>query len=282
VQGNLSCFVSRGTTSGQFLVENFGTTKCEDIVYIGGSPYVDIKVPKQFHRVMSVWEESWDYDVGTVLPHAIYEAALRAIKEFPGKRFIVHFMQPHYPYLAYPLIGGPQGNAGEDDDAEVSPISKVREKALTMDDEEEVGQKPSRYKGENRYYRKSKMLAFAVYSNKKYLGMPKAMMVDGYRKNLEIVFPYAMKLAKILPNRTVITADHGEALGERMNSLVPISVYRHFRGFRLKALTQVPWLEIYPRTAVHFDAGKDNEGSKLNASLVPELYHTSNKSNRVS
>ncbi|MFW9828927.1 MAG: hypothetical protein ACFFEY_15160 [Candidatus Thorarchaeota archaeon] len=52
------------------------------------------------------------------------------------------------------------------------------------------------------------------------------------------------KLIDILKGRTVVTADHGEAIGEFLHFLIPIRFYGHKEKMRLPILTQVPWLII--------------------------------------
>jgi len=60
-----------------------------------------------------------------------------------------------------------------------------------------------------------------------------------YKENLRIVMPYVEKLCKILPGKTVVTADHGEAFGERFGFL-PIKIYGH-PAIRIEPLIKVPW-----------------------------------------
>jgi len=50
----------------------------------------------------------------------------------------------------------------------------------------------------------------------------------------------------------VVTADHGVAIGDRLNSLIPFRVYGHPPGVRMKCLTQVPWfVSVPPREVQH-------------------------------
>lgn len=63
---------------------------------------------------------------------------------------------------------------------------------------------------------------------------------DFYRENLNIVLPHVEDLLESFSGKTVITADHGELLGERVGA-IPIKSYGHFPGFYADELVRVPW-----------------------------------------
>jgi len=46
-----------------------------------------------------IWNEGWDEKEKTVLPDTLTEAAIKIIKKHPVKRFIIHYVQPHAPYI---------------------------------------------------------------------------------------------------------------------------------------------------------------------------------------
>lgn len=58
---------------------------------------------------------------------------------------------------------------------------------------------------------------------------------NSYRNNLKIVLNEVSKLAKRLPGKIIISADHGEMLGEG-------GLYSHNSHHPL--LKEVPWLEV--------------------------------------
>ncbi|MUV59519.1 hypothetical protein GJ634_01545 [Halobacterium sp. CBA1126] len=66
---------------------------------------------------------------------------------------------------------------------------------------------------------------------------------QAYLANLSYVLDYVESLIKELPNRTVVSADHGEMLGERAWP-VPIRCYGHILGIRTPELTNVPWAVV--------------------------------------
>lgn len=61
-----------------------------------------------------------------------------------------------------------------------------------------------------------------------------------YRENLELVLSEVEGLLATLPGKTVVTADHGELLGERLRPL-PVRDYGHPKGIYVDELVDVPW-----------------------------------------
>ncbi|MFW9828928.1 MAG: hypothetical protein ACFFEY_15165 [Candidatus Thorarchaeota archaeon] len=103
MEGNLDKKISRGCHTISFLLENFKKSKYEDIVYITANPHVDLLIKDKFFKVISVWKDGWSEKEHTVLPETIYEYTLDAIAKFPEKKKIIHFMQPHFPYIGFKL-----------------------------------------------------------------------------------------------------------------------------------------------------------------------------------
>jgi hypothetical protein len=67
------------------------------------------------------------------------------------------------------------------------------------------------------------------------------MVWDAYRENLDITLPHIEHLVNVFNEYTVITSDHGNALGERSWPF-PTKVYGHPLGIRMSELTDIPWL----------------------------------------
>jgi hypothetical protein len=64
---------------------------------------------------------------------------------------------------------------------------------------------------------------------------------QAYVENLDRVLPEVEQLLDELEGRTVVTADHGELLGDRTGP-VPITDYGHHVGLYADELVEVPWL----------------------------------------
>jgi hypothetical protein len=91
--------VSRGSSTLEWVRENFTNRKHDDIVYITANPWLNRLAADSFHKIISVWKDGWDDNLNTVHPKTMTEYAKKAAKEYPDKRLIIHYMQPHKPYI---------------------------------------------------------------------------------------------------------------------------------------------------------------------------------------
>lgn len=64
-----------------------------------------------------------------------------------------------------------------------------------------------------------------------------------YRANLRLVLEHVEELLEYVQGKVVVTADHGEMLGERARP-IPVRVYGHPRYCYIPELVEVPWFEI--------------------------------------
>ena len=103
LKGALRKVKSRGSHTTTFLSENFKKHHYPDIVYITANPYVDKLISHKVNKIISVWKLGWSKKHHTVLPETMYEYTLDTLNYYPEKRFIIHFIQPHYPYIGYNL-----------------------------------------------------------------------------------------------------------------------------------------------------------------------------------
>lgn len=94
---------SRGSGTAEFLRGNVANRDLRDTVYVTANPQLyryrdDFKA--RFHDVIHVWmEDGWDEHYGTVLPETTTQYALDAAERYPDKRLLVHYLQPHYPFI---------------------------------------------------------------------------------------------------------------------------------------------------------------------------------------
>lgn len=202
--GTLRCRVSKGSESRQFMRRNFAGRTFHGTVYVTANPHAERLSDKTFHFIDKVYADHWDDDAGVVRPEVVVETAREAADAYPQKRLIVHFMQPHAPYL------GPHGRTVEHN--------------VTQDPSEEVR---------------------AVWANIRY-GLTDTTIADvrrAYVENLELVLEHVAALRDALDGKIVVTADHGELLGDRLRP-IPVRGYGHPPGLRVPALVRVPWLEL--------------------------------------
>ncbi len=101
VVGKLQKRISRGSSTKEFLLGNFGHgRKFPSIIYVTANPFVHIMLDHDtFFKTVNVWKEGWDESEGTVPPSQMMHAAFRAYSRYQHKKIIVHFMQPHSPFI---------------------------------------------------------------------------------------------------------------------------------------------------------------------------------------
>lgn len=213
--------------SGEFMEQSFLGETFHDTVYITSNPFA-IRLPKDtFFETLYLIDE-WNADIGTIYPEDVIAAAEDIHEEHPDKRLILHFMQPHCPYL------GPKATelrervdlVGYRNEGDGLPIwGAVKEGKVTVDE-----------------------------------------VRTAYSESLDIVLNGVEKFLVQFDGKTVITADHGEMLGE---SIITITsrVWGHSEGFSTSTLRVVPWLvvdaderrEICSSEPVEFDECLDTD-----------------------
>jgi hypothetical protein len=111
--GHLESRVSRGSSTSEFLRSNIDGLDLTDTVYVTGTTMVyreqilndDIDV--NFHAVDDVWGDCIEYGEWGVLPETMAARTREAVEEYPNKRIVAHFIQPHIPFI------GPTGEEYE-------------------------------------------------------------------------------------------------------------------------------------------------------------------------
>jgi len=103
IKGKLRKVVSRGSSTVEFLRENFVGRKFYDTIYVTTNPYASMMLKKNIYKIIDVWKDFWDEDLQTVLPDPVTEKAIEMKELYPEKRIIVHYLQPHSPFIAEPF-----------------------------------------------------------------------------------------------------------------------------------------------------------------------------------
>ncbi|MDZ7731079.1 MAG: hypothetical protein U5K37_09370 [Natrialbaceae archaeon] len=186
---------------------------------VTANPHTGKLADDVFHAVEMLHIERWNDEYETVLPEAVLEEALEAHDRYPRKRLIVHFMQPHRPYL------GPTGQQLKED--------------FDLDgfNREVYAKETSGIRDEN---------AFSALVERGEIPVP--MVRSAYRENLDIVLETVEELVEDLSGKTVISADHGEMLGERITPFTSPKFGHSPEYFKNSDLFIVPWLEIESST----------------------------------
>lgn len=236
--GELESRVSLGSTTKEFLRENFVGERHWDTVYVTASPmYRTVEMDGAFHDVVDVWRTDWDEDLQTVPPDAMAAAAIEARERFPEKRLLVHFMQPHYPFI------GETGRA-------IPHSGYERTRRLV-----ETGS--------------------GSWDNPRIWSLVWSGEVDedtarrAYDENLELAFPHVERLLDAFDGRTVVTSDHGNLLGERVAPLDGPR-YGHAHGLYVDVLRKVPWLVVEGEERIRTRSEVPAEGTTRPSAAVAE------------
>ena len=221
-----------------------------DVVYVSGNPYINSRTQvggflgkNHFSKIIDVWEWAWDDKIGTVRPENITEAAIDCRKKYSEKRLIIHYLQPHSPYLNYDFQAGfskPNVETGKVlTDLQNIKTDNIVEK--TVDYFSSWAYKWGFFNS-NPSWKIRELLNLnpktPMDAIRRKLG--NSGLQHAYICNLKLVLFQVNKLVQNLSGKIIITADHGELLGEGNN-------YSHPYGSSNSLLREVPWFTITTR-----------------------------------
>lgn len=254
LKGSLSKKISVGSSTIEWCRETF-QRKYDDVVYVSSNPFVNSRLDvqgfdakKYFHRVIDVWDWGWDEKLGTVHPKMVNEAVLKIRGEYADKRIIIHYLQPHEPYLlcsdverlfskpndprawsmvtAFRSVGVDPTTLSSTTLAVCNRVAKFLEPKIS-----------DNYSILWRFGELLKLPASTTTAaiTRKY---GDARLRKAYTENLKIVLKCVSDLVEKLPGGDiVVTADHGERLGENNR-------YSHASGVDDPLLLEVPWFKV--------------------------------------
>ncbi len=247
-QGRLSKTISTGSSTVEWRDHTF-PGYYDDVVYVSSNPYIasDRLVHgfvgnRHFREVRDVWLHGWDRHRGTVLPETVTDAAREIVASGRNDRMIVHYLQPHAPYLSldtasrgfpHPNLGSGRPLEGVQDAARPSAAGLALVRVLSAV-----------------LRRAGRAGTPAEWKVREWFGMAPASPMDAVRRaygNAGLRRAYEGNLARVLDQvgalltglsgRIIITADHGELLGEGGH-------YSHHSGSSNPYLLEIPLLVI--------------------------------------
>jgi len=246
LSGKLQKRNSIATTTLEWRDKSF-TSYYSDIIYISTNPYItslapmrDFNAREHFSEIYDLWLDDWDIEEGTVPPEKVTDKAIKIIEQNTGKKAIIHYMQPHEPYLTNTIetkgySSSKPGVFVEDSNKQTFRV-KLLEKVIRK-----LGAFSNSIGLNCRYY---------FWKAREKLLLPPANPMDAvrrkygaeilrkaYEENLQIVLKQVSRLVDRLDGRIIVTADHGEMLGEK-------NCYGHWAKARQRKLVEVPWLVI--------------------------------------
>lgn len=206
LDGRLESRISAGSSTKEFLHANFEGRSCPDTVYVSANPQLERwDMCHRFHDTAELWKSEWNDEHNTVFPDSVTDRAIEAHEQHPNKRLIVHYIQPHYPFI---------GKTG----------ASIDQEGLSDDEYDKI---------------------WIQLKN----GTVEAETVwQAYRENLELVIPHVSELLSAIEGKTVVTSDHGNAMGR-------LGAYGHPHGTYLESLVRVPWLVVEDNERRTIEAG---------------------------
>jgi len=175
--GDLSAVQSSASETETFLKNELDGRVFDDVVYITANPQIT-KIDASFHDIHYLWESHWNDEYGTVMPSDMAEYSLNMESEYPHKRLLVHFIQPHIPFI---------GETGQS-------ISQDQFRGGTLDPEEKSMK--------------------SVWDLLRDGDISSERAWKAYRENLEVALSEIQPLIDALDGKTIISSDHGNAFGE--------------------------------------------------------------------
>ncbi len=243
LKGDLKKVKSVGSDTPTWLVRNFNESQnYKDVIYVSANPFVNSKgvefvenfnASEIFYKIFNVWEWKFNFNYMTVLPEVMGKAARLAKARHPKNRLIVHFMQPHWPYL------------GKDpfDEAFPGPLTQAWEEEKNKTFLDEIGDALEGFAksvfGELRVRRFKDALNMRRPEPEELFAQKygEDTLREAYEENLHLVLDEVVKFVERVPGEMVVTADHGEFLGED-------GLYSHQSWSDSPILREVPWLRV--------------------------------------
>jgi hypothetical protein len=255
--GNLEKAISPASETREWLKIIF-EKRYEDLIYVSANPYInslgagEFKAGNRFCEVIDVWDYGWNDQLGTVHPREVNKAVASLINEQPDRRCIVHYFQPHAPYITWKTSHLRESNRLKDRKTSLfqggtyilNEFLEQAQRRLSSKTKEVLKQSintkfgllhplPKQWVWRNRRV----WSHFANWPYEIAFWAGNEVLRRAYEENLRVVLKYASQLSAELSGSIIITADHGELLGEGKK-------YGHYPGRRIPELVEVPWFKV--------------------------------------
>ncbi|WP_254543127.1 sulfatase-like hydrolase/transferase [Halomarina pelagica] len=122
--------------SKSWMRRNFAPEHARQIretAYVTANPFSgEVLDASSFALLDEVWRYAWDEEEGTVLPRSVTDRAIAQHRAHRPERMIVHYMQPHHPFLDDDTAGFEPGTYPNPRTAD--PWDQVRRGERDLDD----------------------------------------------------------------------------------------------------------------------------------------------------
>ncbi|MDZ7850716.1 MAG: hypothetical protein U5K70_07955 [Halodesulfurarchaeum sp.] len=251
---NLSYKIMKSSTSEEFIEEYFENNgDFGDTIYITANPY-GARVTDTFYKNVVTFDRKFTENGKKAKvdnlgkgwePEIVFNTALRMYKENPDKRLIIHFMQPHSPYFG---------------EKSRSLREELREQGYEFWAWSDKLDRKDKSENDNVLYSLQEAAKLNI--------ITKGELYEIYKENILVVMEYVEKLSQEIKGKTIVTADHGEMLGDS-RYFVPKNLsglknnMGHGDGIYVKELRKVPWAVIDNKERREIiDEGVNKSGDK--------------------
>jgi hypothetical protein len=105
--GHTESRFSQGAATYEFIRHNFENKNLHDTVYVGGNTWflkLRDEINAEIHNFIDLQQGDRDVkfavqELDVPQPESVTKAALGAHERYPNKRLIIHYLQPHHPFL---------------------------------------------------------------------------------------------------------------------------------------------------------------------------------------
>lgn len=123
IPGTIDSRDSLGAATYEFIPANFSDQKLHDVIYLTANPqFIKYQNIIDIHDLIYIPElnlskSDFIADTETISPKTVTRIAREINKKYPNKRLVIHYMQPHRPYI------GPTGLENFDKDTSWKDVS---------------------------------------------------------------------------------------------------------------------------------------------------------------
>lgn len=224
----LDRYVSDATCTNEWIENTVDGNRYSNTIYISGNPHIrDASYGDHFKMISDVWLDGWNSEIGTIPPEELTKKLVVLSDMHEDSRFVLHFMQPHAPYICY-----------HDDESSIdkpfTPGQLVRYPYLSK-----IFKFGLHFMPHEVLWRALKCLGMANIVRKHYFGrlwfdVGQQKILQGYKDNLKKALQEVHKIVELYPDKKiVVTSDHGEYLGEN-------GYYGHDIANRNNKIREVP------------------------------------------
>jgi hypothetical protein len=251
LDGDLRKVESPGSATPEWATRTF--TGTHELTYLSANPFINsLGIPlnelkwgassgyewtatDHIDTIVDLWQERWDDDLGAITPKAVTEAALERVESGYDGRLVVHYLQPHAPFI--------QEGTGRKMKRIKAGFDDVPATGNAPEDDGSLGTRLRRWiepkLGNSELAQRLGMLVEldAGSATDILTGGIEGTLREYYEGNMRLALAETARLVAELDGEVVVTSDHGEAFGEQ-------GVWEHHIETYIPELIEVPWLRV--------------------------------------